>query len=193
MSELARYAVFGLLDKPTASSVRALQQQLARRSGNGVALHFPVHITVRGRFLSEPQHAVSAFHRLMGQEALSQASMVLSGPVFRLPDLVWLEICSGASSCAELATLHAKADAIFRQEMRHDEVMPEHAGENYCPHVTLGWGCSEADLATTPGLESKVKLVATLTSLALVAYPAMWPVREDLVVVEAHDLEPRCA
>lgn len=185
MRHVARFAVFGLLDELTSSSVRAIQRQLGAFTGNQTVLHFPVHITIRGRFWAEPHVAVSAFHSFVETRQLALDSLSLSGPVFHPPDLAWLEIQRESAAFRKLAEVHHHAEAALLSIILKDEVNPQHSGNGYLPHVTLGWGCRKEVLEDTPGLNAELKMSASLRCFALVGYPEGWSVSEDLIIVEA--------
>ncbi len=187
MTDLTRYAVFGLFDQQTTCRVRALQHRLTERTGNGTVLFFPVHVTIRGRFLGSSADILPAFRRIGESITRDPGIIELRGPVFRQPDLTWLQIDPATAGYRELCWMHRAADRVLRPYIVRDEVSPHHAGDSYCPHVTLGWGSSEADVLALPTTQAPVAIVAQMLSLALVKYPKEWPVDEDLkIIAEAH-------
>jgi hypothetical protein len=153
-----------------------------------MVLFFPVHVTIRGRFLASATDAVEAFRRL-GETITHDVRMIeLRGPVFRPPDLSWLRIDPATASFRELRRMHRVADTVLRPHIVRDEVSPLHAGNSYCPHVTLSWGSSEADVLALFTPQAPVAIVAQLVSLVLVKYPEEWPVKENLKIVNVADL-----
>ncbi len=187
MTDLSRHAVFGLLDEATTHCLRSLQLRLAEKTGNRTALFFPVHVTLRGRFRTRPCLAEEAFRRFCRGDAYSPGPIELVGPVFRAPELVWLEVAAGTHAFHELARMHRDASEAFQTVLEEDEVPPEFAGAGYRPHVTLGWGGTAAD-AEQLAPASPTVIAARMTALALVRYPPEWPVREELTIVASEDL-----
>jgi len=188
MAELTRYAVFGLFDDRTTCLVRALQHQLADWTGNRTVFYFPVHFTIRGRFWADPRDAVDAFRRFGESDAYNLGGIELMDPVFRGPDLAWLQVNPATQGFREFCRMHRAADAALRPIIVRDEVSPNHAGEAYCPHVTLGWGSFGGDVLALLRSRPPITMVARLVSVALGKYPRGWPVNEDLTIVDALDL-----
>ena len=188
MSDLSRYAVFGLFDEATARRVRSLQHRLTERTGNRTVLFFPVHVTIRGRFWARPCLAEEGFRRFRKSNSYDPGLIELTGPAFHAPDLVWLEIGAATHGFQELGRMHRDANETFRSVLEKDEVLPRYAGDGFFPHVTLGWGCAKenADELLVPS--SLATIAGRLTSLALVRYPTVWPVNEDLDMIELANL-----
>jgi|SRR5271157_716035 len=184
MTNLTRYAVFGLFDEQTTCCVRDYQRRLTDRTGNGTVLFFPVHVTIRGRFLASAPDALGAFRQLGGSITRDLGPIELRGPVFRPPDLTWLQIEPATEGFRELGRMHRAADTVLRPYIIRDEVSPLHAGDSYYPHVTLGWGSSEADVLALFTPQASVVIVARLVSLVLMKYPEEWPVKAGLKVVD---------
>lgn len=186
MTELMRYAVFALMDDQTTSFVRMLQRSLSDRTGDCTVSFFPVHVTVRGRFLTNSSSALSAFKDIAHSKPFEPYRVELVGPVFRSPDLVWLQVRGGTAGSQQLGSLHEAVDAMTLPLIVEDEVSPLHRGKDYCPHVTLGWGCSEAGFLEYAATQPPLRFQARLKSLALVKYP-QWPLREDVQIVAEAD------
>jgi len=120
----------------------------------------------------------------LGESITRDPGMIeLRGPVFHPPDLTWLQIEPATAGFRELGRMHRAADTVLRPYIVRDEVSPLHAGDSYCPHVTLGWSSSEADVLALFTPPAPVAIVARLVSLVLVKYPEEWPVKEDLKIV----------
>lgn len=166
-----RYAVFGLLDDATARAVRPLQQRLSAATGNDLAQRFPVHITLRGRFRCTPDVVTQVWDELRLRHD-RQHHIVLSGPVFRVPDLLWLEASPESTGYADLVRWHGELTRALK--VTEDETSPAHTGEGYRPHVTLGWGASE-QLLDGPIEPFPLNLTTTVTTIVLAEYPATWP------------------
>jgi hypothetical protein len=189
MADSLVYAVFGLLDEVASRRVRALQQQLTGRTGDRTASFFPVHVTIRGRFRAQPRLAGAAFRRFCESERHAPGAIELTGPVFRAPDLAWLEVGRSSRSFRELRRIHGNADDAVRGILDQDEVAAEHTGDGYTPHVTLGWGCNEEDVRALAAQEPSLVIAARLVAVALAKYPAGWPVSEELEVVDLQRLQ----
>src|SRR5579862_2952491 len=93
VTPLSRYAVFGLIDRRFQKQVRVWQRHLSALSGNNLSLRFPVHITLRGRFLAEKEKVVEAFHQMNTSCSFPDLKDVaLERPSFHKPGLAWLKV-----------------------------------------------------------------------------------------------------
>jgi hypothetical protein len=184
MKDIVRYAVFGLLDEEATCRVGALQQQLTELTANRTALFFPAHITIRGRFWASDRSVNGVLRHLRESGSYASGPFQLIGPVFRPPDLLWLELSAATLGFRELSRMHRDVSALFRSIVQRDEVPADHAGEGFQPHVTLGWGCSPVDVGELEVSSLPISLSAEVASLALVKYPGEWPVTECLEIIE---------
>lgn len=184
MTDLIRCAVFGLFDDYTNHHVRSIQQWLTARTGNRSVLHFPVHVTIRGRILASADDAIRAFRRLSELALCNLPLIELTGPQFHDPDLTWLLIPDVTPGFRELGIMHRITDSALRPFIVRDEVSPAHAGSAFCPHVTLGWGSSKEEVA----LLRPISMMARMASLALVKYPPLLPINEDLAILDVINL-----
>ncbi len=170
MDNARRYAVFGILDASTALLVRPLQERIAVRTGNDLALRFPIHVTLRGRFWAPPEAVTEAFQRARG-DRWTACELMLSGPVFRAPDLLWLSVEMVGTGYSELVRLHEHLERALEPVVSRDETLSVHRGAGYRPHVTLAWGATEAE----ESLIAAYTLRAILSGVILAEYPERWP------------------
>lgn len=168
-----RYAVFGLLDDSAALLVRPLQERVAATTDNDLALRFPVHITLRGRFWGTPETVTEAFRRA-GCPTVTACELMLHGPVFRPPDLLWLSVEPLGVGHSELVRLHKHLERALKPVMSLDETLPTHAGAGYRPHVTLAWGATD-DAVRRWDLPAVHSIRAQLADVVLAEYPDTWP------------------
>jgi hypothetical protein len=200
---LCRYAVFGLLDATTAGVVRPLQQRLTAITGNDLALRFPVHVTLRGRFWAERESVGNVLRELdLGDKPVGELS--LHGPVFREPDLLWLSVKPECLATAGLSRLHDILTTAVNPVVIQEETSPAHVGSGYRPHVTLAWGADDATLRSLKPdhSHSTLAITATLEKVILAEYPATWPIAGAVAVIaelgryqkaDAGDVEESCS
>src|SRR5687767_12709376 len=120
MKDMARYAVFGLLDEAAACRVRALQQRLTGLTANCTALFFPAHITIRGRFWVNDQSVNAILLRLREYGSYDAGLFQLTGPVFQPPDLLWLELGTATLAFQELSRMHRDMSATLKSLVQRD-------------------------------------------------------------------------
>jgi 2'-5' RNA ligase len=168
-----RYAVFGLLDDDATQAVRSTQQRLFGITGNDLALRFPVHVTLRGRFQADPEAVNRAWEQLC-LRLHGPSRFRLSRPVFRPPDLLWLEVKPESPGHANLVRWHSELTRELEAVVTEDETQPAHTGEGYRPHVTLGWGVTGEVLALSGEIVPSAS-TAFVTAVVLAEYPSTWP------------------
>lgn len=173
MDNARRYAVFGILDASAALLVRPLQVRVAAKTGNDLALRFPIHVTLRGRFWAPPEAVTEAFQRA-GGDGWTACELMLSGPVFRAPDLLWLSVEMVGTGYSELVQLHEHLERALEPVVSRDETLSVHRGAGYRPHVTLAWGATEDAIHhwELPAIRSAQ---AELKGVTLAEYPESWP------------------
>jgi hypothetical protein len=173
MDNARRYAVFGILDASTALLVRPLQVRVATKTGNDLALRFPIHVTLRGRFWGLPD-AVTETFQMASIEGWTACELTLSGPVFRAPDLLWLSVEMVGAGYSELVRLHENLERALKPVVSRDETLSAHSGVGYRPHVTLAWGATEEAIHhwELPAMHS---VRAELAGVTLAEYPETWP------------------
>jgi hypothetical protein len=177
-----RYAVFGLLDAPTAAVVRPIQRRLATVTGSDLALRFPVHVTLRGRFWAEPASVAGALRGFdPGREWA--AELPFGVPVFRDPDMLWLPVDSGGPGFECLLRLHTLLTAALREVVVREETLPAHTGSGYSPHVTLAWGATRETPSALDPEHRTIVIKATLASVVVAEYPASWPAAGPVIPV----------
>jgi hypothetical protein len=182
---MKRLLICGLLNDGFSDAVREHQNRLSRLTGNLLALKFPVHITLRGPFwtgtdvhtLGNILYGVCRFHR--------RVQVLLKGPAFIDPNLCWLEVDPASTGFLNLSDLHRHLEDEMNPQVVLDDVPANHKGNNYRPHVTLGWGMnSDAHPNQLPFRES-TDLVATLERIVIAGYPEGWPSEGTVEIIES--------
>lgn len=180
-----------LVTLPEASTkiLRQYQAQLSRMTGNQLALKYPVHITLRGPFLTGVgvQDLRSCLQRVCGNVRPFQ--VVLNGPVFVDPDLCWFEVNPASEGYRRLQRMHNHLEDELRTHVARDDIPESFKKDNYRAHVTIGWG---VDLATRESWAADRKSETIVTALeiaAIAAYPPEWPSEGVVEIVETVRLE----
>ena len=176
-----RYAVIGILDSACAVVVRRLQKATTLRTGNDLALRFPTHVTLRGRFLGTPKDVKHAFLRTRYRLSVPP-QFVLIGPIFKHPELLWLTVDPAGPGHRMLAKLHQAFSAGLLPAIKHDETPKKYVGNGYVPHVTLGWGAT-LGLANERKPEQVVRLSCSISEIGLAEYPDDWPASGKVHVI----------
>lgn len=183
-----RFAIFGVLDERAGLLVRGLRERLSEATGNRLALSFPVHVTIRGRFLAHEVDARFVFGQLVQVWAAGPPGMLsLSGPAFCPPDLAWLQVEQSSLGYESLARLHREADAACLRCLVRDEVSAEHAGDGFSPHVTLGWGVT-ASQVTELLHSSRLPINSWVERFALARYPSDWSQSRPVELIQSVDI-----
>ncbi len=181
MSNLNRYAVFAILDSRGDTTIRNEQHRLTNITGNKIALNFPVHITLKGRFIGKEDVVSKAFREIEPTSIKLPINIHLSRPVYIEPDLAWLEVLPQYQEYEILLSLHKIMEEVFREAVIEDEVPEAHKNSGFRPHITLGWGIN-------PHLWLKYLSVAAsiqqgkIDYIALVRYPLDWT-QESIISV----------
>jgi 2'-5' RNA ligase len=170
----ARWAIFGLLDAKTEAVIRRVQSELSILVRNDRALRFPVHVTVKGRFLASESDAESVFRELAmaWNEPLAAR---LCAPSVSSAGIAWLSV-SDPDSLATLRLFHRDAEGLVAALGLVDEVPFEHKLNGYVPHATLAWNCRTEELDRVDNEYGQLieSLRASVVDLALVRYPVDW-------------------
>ncbi len=176
-----------LTDAPTRI-MRQYQARLSRMTGNQLALKYPVHITLRGPFLTgvEVKDLRSCLQRVCGNVRPFQ--VVLDGPVFVDPDLCWFEVNPASEGYRRLLQLHNHLEDEFRTHVARDEVPESFKKNNYRAHVTIGWGVDFATRKSWAADRKSETIMTTLEKAAIAAYPPEWPSEGVVKIVEAVNL-----
>jgi hypothetical protein len=186
---MKRLLICGLLNDDLSDVVRQHQKLLSCSTGNQLALKFPVHITLRGPFWTDAEihtlgnilNRVCRFHR--------RIQVLLNGPVFVAPDLCWLEVDPASAGFSNLSGLHRHFEAEMNRQVILDDVPANHKGDNYRPHITVGWGMnSDTHLNRLPFRES-ANLIGTLERIAIAGYSEGWPATGNVEVIKSVALD----
>lgn len=130
-----RYSIALIPREPDQAHVRNFQ--------SGIALNFPVHLTLRGRFTPPPNVHVRSIIEVIRDEVCRVLPLRcrLLGPLRIQRNLVWYECGRDCEGYAQLIALHTSLEYRLRQStmIELDEVPTLHMHEGYRPHVTLAW------------------------------------------------------
>lgn len=173
MSDLSRYAIFALLDSNSASIIRNEQHRLSSITANKMAFCFPVHITLKGRFIAK-ESKLNKLANFKLTNINTPFDISLSQSLYINPELVWLELLPYAQGYETIVNLHKLFEDIVKPDVIEDEVPESHKNNYFRPHVTLGWGL-------TPQFWEKYSLQELLRfyeckidNIVLVCYPNNW-------------------
>jgi hypothetical protein len=184
MSHLNRYAIFALLDSGSASSIRSKQRRLTEITGNKMAFMFPVHITLKGRYIAQEDVISEAFQEINLTAIEVPVDICLSEPQYIKPELAWLEVLPQYQGYKTLLCLHKLFENLLSQVVIEDEVPEAYKNSGFRPHVTLGWGVTpEAWARYFSNAHIPVLHPSRIGSIALVRYPDSWPREGDIDVV----------
>lgn len=191
MANLARFAVFAILASESHKLIRDEQYYLTSLTGNNLAFGFPIHITLKGRFLAYENTAMTVFNDAVKKILKnfhsdfrpSSKIIYLSKPKYISSQLSWIEVLPDTQGFYTLLNFHN----YFEQEMNNflviDEVPEEHKNENFCPHITLGWGVTKENWYQY-SIKRRFNLSQTqITYIALALYPKDWPLEESVNLV----------
>lgn len=187
---MKRFVIFGVVDEVLFEAVRVYQNALSRLTGDRKALCFPVHVTLRGPFWTDSGNLPSLIQRIkLHCESRFAFKVAVTGPVLVQPDLCWFEVITGTDGFSVCRDLHTRMREIVRPLAAADDVPADHAGINYRPHMTVGWGVGAA---IPDGIfAGPVSLVGMMRSIAVARYPDSWPIAGDVRVVESIPLDER--
>lgn len=187
MSSLKRLAVFGLISSKYIQSIRLEQHFLSGLTKNNIAFNFPVHVTLKGRFLAYDKNVEKIFHRIyFNCSSLlipSQAIVNLSNPKYIKPQLSWLEVLPDNQGFNSLMNIHQILEAEVKEFVVEDEVPKAHKNLGFRPHVTLGWGVTpqaweEYSVSRVFSLKQ-----AQVSHIALACYPQDWTANESVDIL----------
>lgn len=182
-----RFVIIGIVDDILSDTVRKYQDALSSLTGDRKALCFPVHVTLRGPFRADGGNIAllaEEIHRY--RESCSVFQIVVAGPLFVQPDLCWLEVQAEGGGLTTCGNLHREMEKAARPVVVQDDVPDGHRGDNYRPHVTVGWGAAEGIASDVfPG---PVSLNGTIGSIAVARYPDAWPDEGEVRVVVSFPL-----
>lgn len=187
MSSTGRFAVFALIESKDAQLIRFEQRSLTQLTGNSIALGFPVHITLKGRFLASSNvirkiFEETCFKHLCLQPTLD-TTIYLSNPKHLKSQLSWLEVLPENKGFYTLHLLHQIFEHQVNQLVLKDEVPDNHKYLNFRPHVTLGWGVTCENWQTYSTSEKFSLSKAEISHIGLVQYHKDWPAEEPVNLI----------
>ncbi len=187
MSQIERYAIFALIDSKSASSIRREQYRLTTTTGNEIALHFPVHVTLKGRYFAEESVVLNTFKEINLTHIKLPFDICLSEPSYIQPELAWLEILPQHQGYGTLRWLHQFFENSMSQVVIEDEVPERFKKSGFRPHVTLSWGVTpEAWKIYYSDRYKHTLKFSKVDSIALVRYSNSWPQEGKIDVVKKY-------
>jgi len=183
MSNLKRYAIFALLDSNSSLQYRNEQHRLTSLTSNKMAFCFPIHITLRGRFIAQEERVLKAFNALNTTFINIPIDIFLSEPLYIQPDLGWREVLPEYKGYENLLCLHNLCEEIVSGILVEDEVPDAYKNYGFRPHITLGWGVTPEAWERFSSLASVTLKQSSIDRISLVSYPHGWPLKEAVNVV----------
>lgn len=182
---MKRLLIMGVLDRDISRVVRRQQENLSSLTGNRLALEFPVHITLRGPFWTDAEvHTLSEIVSGVCQSHHG-VQVILDEPSFIEPDLCWREVSSASPGIPALRALNRELDYGLMPYIAVDDVPAIHKGDNYRPHVTLGWGIDAAVPENHLHLFKPSPSIAAIECVAIAGYPEGWPAGGAVKILNA--------
>ena len=191
MQNLSRFAVFAVMISENEELIRAEQRYLTHLTGNRLALAFPVHITLKGRFLADKNTVITTFKntvtKILEKTKIEfpplPKTIHISNAKYVNSQLSWLEVLPNTQGFYTLLYLHSTFEKEMNGLVVIDEVPEEHKNSNFCPHITLGWGVTlevwEKYLA-----DRKLNLnQSQIKYIALASYPQNWQLGESINLI----------
>lgn len=169
---MERLAVFLLLAGRAARRLRTERAAFARRHGCDLALHYPLHVTVRGRFWGPRREVEEAIDSMADLWPVHGLKIDLLAPERAGDNLVWRRVAPESPGWRCLVRLHHVVSAVLQDAVSRDEVPDEFQYAGYRPHVTVGWMGADPPGEMELGGEA-ISLEAA--GLALARYPGAWP------------------
>ena len=108
---------------------------------HGIARHFPVHITIKGRFIvAETTSLVTVVENIERVFRVPAFAVQLDGPIYIGGTLRWLECLPNRSGHREITALHqACVERILGADYADYCAPGAFELGGYRPHVTLDW------------------------------------------------------
>lgn len=183
MCEIKRLAIFALISNSDSHLVRLEQNYLTSLTRNSMALGFPVHITVKGRFLANQnvvERVIIDARLIIASNFVAPICVQLSDPKYIPPQLSWLEVLPSSDGFSQLTLLHQLFEQTIKEFVVEDEVPEAHKNSGFCPHITLGWGVTPRTWREFSISRKHTLQRAQISHLALVCYPHNWPMNESV-------------
>lgn len=183
MSNIGRFAIFALIANSDEETVRVEQHYLTNLTGNTMALNFPVHITLKGRFIA-PEDIVINFLKEIDLTSLNlYTNISLSKPRYIKSQLSWLEVLPNTLGFDTLVHLHSFFEKEINSFVVLDEVPEYHKNLYFRPHITLGWGVTLEDWYKYSFNRRFRSSQAQITHVALARYHQKWPLEESVTSI----------
>lgn len=183
MSDIGRFAIFALITNGDEKIIRNEQNYLTKLTGNTLALGFPVHITLKGRFLASKKIIIDFMKKANLSSLCLETRVGLSKPQYIGSGLSWLEILPDTLGFSSLLSLHSFLEIEVSRILMIDEVPETHKNIYFRPHVTLGWSVTpevwHEYAATTKFGSTQIQI----SHIALACYHQRWPLEESVTSV----------
>jgi len=180
MSNVGRFAIFALITNSDEETIRIKQHCLTSLTGNTMALNFPVHITLKGRFIA-PEDLVINFLKGINLTSLHlRTNIGLSKPRYIKSQLSWLEVLPNTLGFDTLVLLHSFFEKEINRFVVIDEVPEYHKNFHFRPHITLGWGVTLEVWYKYSFNRKFCSSQTQITHVALARYHQKWPLEEPV-------------
>lgn len=175
---MKRLAIFAIIRNNEKNIIRSEQKILSNITGNTLALNFPVHITLKGRFWAEIESVISSLESISFDSFDFQSNFIIEQPKYIENQLSWLEVKPSNQGFETLFCLHETLETKLTSLVTLDEVPEAHKNYNFRPHITLGWGISSLQwLEYQTHCQFKLDQVH-ISHIALACYSENWPYQE---------------
>lgn len=183
MSDIKRFAIFAIITNSDEEKIRSEQRHFTNLTGNTMALGFPVHITLKGRFLASKDIVVNLLNKTDLASLCSQTEIELSKPKYIYPQLSWLEVLSDTPGFNNLLFLHSFFEREINRFVVSDEVPENHKNAHFRPHITLGWGITPRVWQKYSSIENFGSVQIGFSHIALACYHQQWPLEETVTSI----------
>ena len=181
MLERNRLAIFAVVGDEDKDLIRKEQHYLSKLTGNTLALSFPVHITLRGRFWANKNAVIAKLKSICFNDLCLQLNVLLSYPQYINNDLCWIEVFPGNPGFKTLLDLHRILEVQTKELIELDEVVELHKFSNYRPHITLGWNISHSNWTKYCESRESTLCKVRLEKIMMYQYSEKWPYEQKII------------
>lgn len=183
MSNIGRFAIFALITNIDEETIRVEQRCLTSLTANTMALSFPVHITLKGRFIASEDIVINFLKEIDLTSLHLQTNIGLSKPRYIESQLSWLEVLPNTLGFDTLVLLHNFFEKEINSFVVLDEVPEYHKNLHFRPHITLGWGVTLEVWYKYSFNRIFRSSQAQISHVALARYHQKWPLEESVTSV----------
>lgn len=178
MPEINRIAIFAIISHETSNIIRKEQSYITQLTGNSLALNFPIHFTLKGRFRADIDLVISSLKAINLNDFDFRLATSISCPKYINNNLVWLESELHTEGFKSLFTLHQTLERTMANLVLFDEVIDNHKTSSFRPHITLGWGVNPSSWLKYKANRNFALDQVQISHIAIVQYSDNWPQEE---------------